>query len=118
MADAQPVATSIQRADQSISERFTRVMNATTSRWGMLTDPSIVGLCTAPPAVACLAAVRLEAAPPALAALASVPVALAVVLTIALRGSRARVVSWLASVPFPVENMNAILNGLGDGLEI
>ena len=27
-------------------------------------------------------------------------------------------VSWLASVPFPVENMNGVLNGLGEVLEI
>jgi hypothetical protein len=65
--------------------------------------------------------VRLDASPPvvtALAALAAVPLALAVVFTIALRGARAQVVAWLASVPFPVENMNAVLNGLGDALEI
>ncbi len=111
----------LQRADQSVSERFTRVMNATTSRWGMFTDASIVGFCTAPAFVAWLAATRLEAAPPvvtALAVLATVPVVVAVVLTLSLRGARARVVTWLASVPFPVENMNAVLNGLGEVLEI
>jgi hypothetical protein len=33
-------------------------------------------------------------------------------------GARGRVVEWLAGLPFPVENLNAVLNGLGEGLEI
>ncbi len=113
--------TARERADQSVSERFTRVMNATTSRWGMFTDPSIIGLCTAPVAVAWLAAVRLDASPGlvmALEAVAAAPIAVAVALALALRGARARVVAWLSTVPFPVENMNAVLNGLGEVLEV
>jgi hypothetical protein len=108
-------------AEQGVSERFTRLMNATTSRWGMLTDPSLIGMCTAPAAIGLLAAVRLDAAPgvvTGLEVLAAAPLAAAVVLTLALRGARRGVVAWLASVPFPVENLNAVLNGLGEGLEI
>ena len=73
------------RADQSVSARFTRVMNATPSRWGMLTDPSIVGIATAPVVVALVAAIRLEAAPTlitALQVLAAVPLAIAVAMTL------------------------------------
>jgi hypothetical protein len=109
------------RAEESVSARFSRVMNATPSRWGMLTDPSIVGLATAPVAIALLAAVRLDASTSLVAALevlAVVPVTTAVALTLSLRSSRARVIDWLAGLPFPVENMNAILNGLGDALEV
>lgn len=96
-------------------------MNATTSRWGVLTDPGLVGVATAPFVVAVLAALRLEASPAILTALevvAVVPVATAVTTALALRGARARVVDWLSGLPFPVENVNAVLNGLGDGLEV
>jgi hypothetical protein len=109
------------RAAESISARFTRVMNATPSRWGMFTDPSIVGVVTAPIVVALVAAVRVEAAPAvitALQALAAVPLAIAVGTVLAQRGARAEVVGWLAGLPFPVENMNAVLNGLGESLEV
>lgn len=109
------------RADESVSARFTRLMNATTSRWGMLTDPSLVGLATAPAAVALLAAIRLDASPglvTGLEALAAVPITVAVAVALSLRSARARVVEWLAGVPFPIENMNAVLNGLGEALEV
>src|SRR3954462_13336243 len=111
--------TARERADQSVSARFTRVMNATTSRWGMLTDPSIVGLGTAPVVVALVASIRLEAAPALITAfqgLAAVPLAVAVATALAQTSARARVVEWLSGVPFPVENMNAVLNGLGESL--
>jgi hypothetical protein len=123
-APAGPDASSEARtlaAEQSVSSRFTRVMNATTSRWGMLTDPSIIGAATAPLAVGLLAAVRADASPEVITALevaAVLPLAIALTVWMALLGARARVVSWLSSVPFPVENMNGVLNGLGEVLEI
>lgn len=110
-----------QRAEQSVSTRFTRLMNATTSRWGVLTDPSVVGVCTAPPFVALVAAMRMEASPAvimALEALSALPLFVAIVVSLSLMAARRRVVSWLASLPFPVENLNAVLNGLGESLEI
>ena len=110
MSEARP--TTEERADQSVSTHFTRVMNATPSRWGALTDPSIIGLAMAPVVVALMAAARMEAAPAlitALQVLAAVPVAVAVAVTLVQTGARRRVVAWLASVPFPVENMNAVL---------
>jgi hypothetical protein len=110
-----------ERAEESVSARFTRVMNATTSRWGMFTDPSIVGLATAPVALALLAAVRAEAAPglvTTLEVLAVLPLAAALLVSVSLRGARPKIVDWLAGLPFPVENLNALLNGLGDALEI
>src|ERR1700742_1920098 len=109
--------TARQRAEQSVSTRFTRLMNATTSRWGVLTDPSIVGVCTAPPFVALVAALRLEASPPVvmgLEALAALTLLVAIAAALALTSARRRVVDWLAGLPFPVENLNAVLNGLGD----
>jgi hypothetical protein len=109
------------RAEESVSTRFTRLMNATTSRWGMLTDPSIVGAATAPPVIALIAAVRLEASPLVTTIceiVAATPITVAVLLAIVLRGARARVIAWLAGLPFPLENMNAVLNGLGETLEV
>lgn len=113
--------TALERAGQSISASFTRVMNATTSPFGVLTDPSMVGLATAPAAVGLLAAVRLDAAPGlvlALEVLAAVPVTVAVLTGLSLTRARGRVVAWLATLPFPVENLNAVLNGLGESLEV
>jgi hypothetical protein len=119
IAKADPAAR--QRAEESVATRFTRVMNATTSRFGVLTDPPIVAFCTSPLLIALLAARQLEAGPTvieALSALVALPLLLAVVVSLALLGARARVVGWLSGLPFPVENMNAVLNGLGEGLEI
>lgn len=113
--------TARQRAEQSVSTRFTRLMNATTSPLGVLTDPSMVGLATAPFFVALVAALRLEASPTtvlALQALSAAPLVVAVITALALMGARARVVAWLAGLPFPLENLNAVLNGLGESLEI
>jgi hypothetical protein len=109
------------RAEESVSARFTRVMNATPSRWGMLTDPSIVGVATAPVVVALVAAVRVDAAPAVitgLQALAALPLTIALGVALAQRGARGEVVAWLAGLPFPLENMNAVLNGLGESLEV
>lgn len=113
--------TARQRAEQSVSTRFTRLMNATTSRWGLLTDPSLVGLAVAPAFVAMIAALEMEASRAVvtgLQALAAAPVLVAIAVGLALRGARARVVDWLAALPFPLENLNALLNGLGETLEI
>ena len=113
--------TALARAEESVSTRFTRIMNASTSRWGMLTDPAIVGVCTAPSLVALIAAMRLDAAPAvilALEALSAAPLTAAVLLALALRGARARVIAWLADLPFPLENLNAVLNGLGEALTV
>jgi hypothetical protein len=110
-----------ERADQSISASFTRIMKATTSRLGVLTDPPLIALASGVVLVGLLAALQFRApelAVRALTVLLAVPLAVAVVVTLALSGARRRVVSWLASVPFPVENMNAVLNGLGEMLDV
>jgi len=110
-----------QRAAESISTRFTRIMNATTSRWGMFTDPSVVGALSASPVVALVAAVRLEARPPIillLQVLSAAPLVVAVLIALVLMRARAEVVDWLAGLPFPLENLNAVLNGLGESLEV
>jgi hypothetical protein len=109
------------RAGESVATRFSRLMNATTSPWGALTDPPIVAGATAALVATTLAAMRLEASPivqSSLEFVATAPLVIAVLISVALSGARQRVVGWLASVPFPVENMNLILNGLGEAFEI
>src|SRR5262249_52203679 len=109
------------RANESVAVSFTRIMKASTSPYGVLTDPPIVAVATAVSLMAVLAA-RQMGAPPGvglgLEVLTGTPVVVAAVLTLTLSGARDRVVAWLASVPFPVENMNAVLNGLGESLDV
>ncbi|MEJ7732697.1 MAG: hypothetical protein WKG00_26290 [Polyangiaceae bacterium] len=116
-----PVGGARQRAEESVSTSFSRLMRATTSRWGMLTDPPVVAVATAVPVVVVLVARRYGVEGAALWVLqlvAALPVAAGLLFTLALLGARGRVIEWLAAVPFPVENLNAVLNGLGETLEV
>jgi hypothetical protein len=110
-----------ERADESIARRFSRLMKASTSPLGVLTDPPIVAVTTALPLVGLLAALQVGAPQlliRLLGALVALPIAAAVVVTVSLGRARSRVVDWLSRVSFPVENMNAVLNGVGELLEI
>lgn len=116
---ADPSARS--RAAESVAARFTRLMNASTSRWGAVTDPPVLALATGVFLILLLASLRIEAAAgliPIFGALTALPLVLGVIVSLALLGARARVIDWLAGLPFPVENLNTVLNGLGEGLEI
>lgn len=109
------------KADESVARRFSRTMNATTSRAGVLTDPPLVAAASGALLVLFLVALRADVGPVLarlLAALAAAPLVVAVSVAFALSGARKEVVGWLAEKPFPVENMNALLNGLGDVLEV
>jgi ABC-type proline/glycine betaine transport system permease subunit len=108
-------------ANDLVASRFSRMMNATTSPIGVVADPPVVAVVTAVLLVAYLAARRSDASETVqlvLLVLVALPTAAAIVVAIALMGARRRVVKWLARQPFPIENMNAILNGLGDCLEV
>lgn len=121
MAEAQATETPQQRAEESVAARFTRLMNACTSPLGVLTDPPLVALSTGVLLIAFLAALGAGASVAvvrALAALMTLPVAVALVFSLVLRSARRRVVDWLARQPFPVDNMNALLNGVGEALEV
>ncbi len=109
------------RAAESVAARFTRTMNASTSTWGPLTDPPVLALATGVLFIAFLASLRIvvtASLAPIFGVLAALPFVVGVVVSIGLRGARGRVIDWLAGLPFPVENLNAVLNGLGEGLEI
>src|SRR5438045_731370 len=98
MPDLHGRAAARLRADQSISSRFPRVMNASTSPWGMLTDPPIVALASGVLFLAFLASLSAGTGAAAVRVLGSVsllPLAVAVLLSIGLTGARSRVVDWL-----------------------
>ena len=109
------------RAAETVATRFTRIMNAATSRWGIVTDPPVLALATGVFLILLLASFRISAIErvvPVFAALTALPLLLGVVVSLALMSARGRVIDWLARLPFPVENLNAVLNGLGDEMEI
>jgi hypothetical protein len=108
------------RADESLATGFTRIMRAASSRWGVLTDPPVV---CAFEAVLVVGSVLLynigvlePGALPIVYALLAIPLLVAVAVDLSLRGARREIVAWLASVPFPIENMNGLLNGVAQNL--
>ena len=100
-------------AEDSVAERFTRLMRASVSPFGVLTDPPLVCLTIA---LIVVPAILLRSS--TLAAFGAVPLVIAIVADLSLRGARARVVAWLSSLPFAVDNVNALLNGVGQTLAI
>ncbi len=97
-------------------------MNAATSPYGYLTDIALASALSALPVVLLVrqasdGALR-SPVTVALGLLALAPVAIALGLSATLRGAREQVVTWLASLPFAVDNVNALLVGLTDELEI
>jgi hypothetical protein len=106
------------RADESVAPRFTRVMRAATSPLGVLTDPPWIGVVESVLVIGAIVAYQTGAvtALPALYALVSVPLLVALGANLALLGARAKVVTWLAGVPFPIDNVNGLLNGVAQHL--
>ncbi len=111
------------QADESVATSFTRVMNATPSHWGVLSDLVLAAAVAGVVLFAGLLAVGRMAQPEdAMAivlALAMTPFAVAGGVSLALRfSSRKQVVAWLSGLPFEIVNLNAILAGVGDTLEV
>lgn len=110
-------------ASERVAERFTRAMNAATSPLGALTDiPLATALCSLPMVVG-LRRTFMRGGPDSTAlvwlGLASLPLFVLVVIGLWLRlGARERVVRWLSEQPFPIDNVNGLLAGVGDSLEI
>jgi hypothetical protein len=108
-------------ANECVAEKFTRVMNATPSPLGPLCDLMAASILSGALVVGGLYGIRRSTDASALyavLALAAVPLVASLLLSATLRGSRAKVVGWLGTVPFPVDNLNALLAGLGDTVEI
>jgi hypothetical protein len=108
------------RADESVATRFLLSWNATTSRWGMLGDVVMASACMAVGGffLALAAHFKLVVLAWALGAVTAAPMVACIVVNVSLLGARGKVVKWLASQPFAVENMNAILAGFGEEFEI
>jgi hypothetical protein len=108
-------------ANESVAEKFTRVMNATPSPLGAFSDLMLASAVSALVVFVGFIAIRRSTdATPVYVTLgvACLPLFASGVLSTSLRGSRTLVVRWLCSLPFPVENLNALLAGLGDTIEV
>jgi len=109
-------------AEENVARKFTRVMNATPSRWGVLSDvtfsATVASLIMAVALAFASGSRDVATVISVSSALAAVPIVVTVVASIMLRKTRAAVVDWLASLPFPVENVNAVLAGVADTIEV
>lgn len=106
--------------DESLAEHFTPQMNAVTSRFGVVSD---IPVAFAAMAVLVLMLILTHRVVPALGLsvlgpVAAIPLVACVIAHFALRGARAHVVAWLSTLPFAVDNMNAVLAGSGEFFEI
>ncbi|MBI4957172.1 MAG: hypothetical protein HY908_34480 [Myxococcales bacterium] len=110
-----------ERAESSVAAAFTRLMRATTSPRGELTDPALIAAATGVLVFVGLVVRAMTGWPSNMGLvflLGALPVAVGVAYVLVLRGARARVVAWLAKLPFAVGNMNALLNGIGGRLRV
>jgi hypothetical protein len=111
-----------QWAEESVAPRFTRIMRAATSRYGVLTDPPLIAVVESVLTLSAIALYQMETITSdqlifvwiTLAA----PLLLGTIVSITQFGARSEVVSWLASQPFPIENFNGLLNGVAVKLVI
>lgn len=107
-----------ERASESVATRFTRVMNATTSPRGWLGDLPLASMVSAIPLVMIVRQAAggdlASSTTVVLLAIALIPIAIAIGVGLSLRNGRDEVIGWLASLPFPVENMNSLLAGISD----
>ena len=106
-------------ASECVAEKFTRVMNATPSPIGQFSDFILASVLSGIIIVVGFFGVRHGAdAPYLVIALAALPLFACSVVSSMIANSREKVVAWLCSVPFPIDNLNALLAGMGDTLEI
>ena len=115
-------ADAIAQASERVATRFSRLMNAAASPYGVLTDLYIASAVSAVPLVLFVRqALAQEWTSPitwGAAILSVAPAIVTLVVGVQLRGSRDLVVNWMAKKPFAIENMNALLNGLGDEFDV
>jgi hypothetical protein len=96
-------------------------MNATPSPLGLFIDLFAASILSGALVVGGLFGIRRSTDASALYivfAVAALPLVASLLLSVLLRGSRVKVVAWLSRVPFPVDNLNALLAGVGDTVEI
>lgn len=106
--------------DESLAERFTGQMNAATSRFGALSEIPFAFVAVAVLVVILALVHRLvpSLGLSVLGPIAALPLVVCVVANLAFRGARGKVVAWLQTVPFPIDNLNAVLSGAGEHFQI
>lgn len=108
-------------ANESVAEKFTNVMNATTSSLSPLCDLSVASVVSGLVLAVGLFVIRHSGNASSLyavLAVAACPFLASYVLLLTLRGARSVVVGWLTTLPFAVVNMNVLLAGMGDTIEV
>src|SRR5258708_444718 len=106
---------------ERIAEKFTRVMSATPSPRGAWCDLTAASVLSGLVLAVGLFAIRKSSDPRSVElvlVVAALPLSASFLLSLTLGGSRSVVVRWLASLPFPIDNMNAVLAGLGDTIQV
>ncbi|HEU4536428.1 MAG TPA: hypothetical protein VFS00_20025, partial [Polyangiaceae bacterium] len=116
-------AKALEAASERLAERFTRAMNAATSQLGVVTDIPLAAALGSLPFVAGARRALQRGGPDAGAlawfALAALPTVALIVVGAWLRlRAREQVVRWLAAQPFPIDNVNGLLAGVGDSFEV
>ena len=116
----EPSAQDLQRADEALAPKFTWPMNAATSRYGLFFDLVFAFALAAGAGFLLVIAAhfRLIAASYLLGVLSVAPLLVWLVGNLALRNARRAMVEWIASLPFPVENLTAVLLGMGETFEL
>lgn len=106
--------------EPDIAPKFSAAMNAATSRLGVLCDIPITFGVVAALGTTAAGVYQLVPSLPVWGAgvVLSLPIIVCVAAHVALRNARAGVVEWLKTVPFPLENANAVLSGSGEYFEI
>ncbi|MCU0683249.1 MAG: hypothetical protein MUF34_13585 [Polyangiaceae bacterium] len=116
-------AKALEAASERLAERFTRAMNAATSPLGVITDIQLASaLCSLPFVIGARRVLQrggLDALALAWLGLAALPHLALLVVGVWLRlRAREQVVRWLAEQPFPIDNVNGLLDGVGDSFEV
>jgi hypothetical protein len=96
-------------------------MNATPSPLGPLSDFISASILSGAIIAIGLFVIRRSSDPAALYSVlgaVAVPFAVCAMVSFKLRGTREKVVAWLTTLPFPVDNLNSLLAGLGDTVEL
>ena len=108
-------------ANDSIAKKFTNVMNATPSPLSAFCDVAVASIAAGLVLAVGLFIIRHGADPSRLylvLAVAACPFLGSYGLQLALRGSRHAIVAWMTTLPFRIDNMNSLLAGMGDTIEV
>jgi hypothetical protein len=106
--------------EPDLASKFSAPMNAATSPMGVLCDIPLTFGVVAALGTATAGVYQLAPNLPVWGAgvVVGLPIVVNLAAHFALRGARVGVVDWLRTVPFPLENVNAVLSGSGEYFDI